>query len=200
VDDLTAAARITVLPAHGHRRYRWRNGLGEATEIATGPRGPGPDGPAGWTLSIATVDSDVDFSRFPGLDRRLMALSAGTLGLRVDGRPVTLRRWEVAAFDGEAAVGAVGVDRPTLDLNLMMARDRFHGSLRAEAVAGRTTVQAPSGATVVVVVLDGTVALDDGIPDGRALEVHDAVLTGSGPVVLAGTGTVAVARIHPTRV
>lgn len=193
-----------LLPADRHRSYRWRNGLGTATEIAVeavglrtdGGRGDG-DTPAapGWTLSIATVESDVAFSSFPGVDRQLMALSAGGLGLVIDGEPVELDRWQVATFDGASAVSSRGVVGPTLDLNLMVSRDRFRGSLEVGVVDGSRLVTTPPGATTFVVFLDGLLsATGPGLGPG-ALRRHDTLRLEAGTLSLTGDAMIALAQV-----
>lgn len=195
-----------LLPAAGHRSYRWRNGLGTATEIAVEPVGLRTDGgrgdgdaPAapGWTLSIATVESDVAFSSFPGVDRQLMALSAGGLGLVIDGERVELDRWRVAAFDGASAVSSRGVVGPTLDLNLTVSRDRFRGSLEVGVVDGSMLVTTPPRATTFVVLLDGLLSAEGpGLSPG-ALQRHDALRLEAGTLSLTGDATIALAQVLP---
>lgn len=208
MSDAVEGRALVLLPADRHRSYRWRNGLGTATEIAVEPVGFRSDGgradgegdaPAapGWTLSIATVESDVAFSSFPGVDRQLMALSAGGLGLVIDGEPVELARWQVAAFDGASAVSSRGVVGPTLDLNLMVSRDRFRGSLEVGVVDGSRLVTTPPGATTFVVFLDGTVSAAGPGLERCALDVHDALRLEAGTLSLTGDATIALARILP---
>ncbi|MBD8537326.1 HutD/Ves family protein [Plantibacter sp. CFBP 13570] len=208
MSDSTEGPALVLLPAAGHRSYRWRNGLGTATEIAVEPVGLRTDGgsadgegdaPAapGWTLSIATVESDVTFSSFPGVDRQLMALSAGGLGLVIDGEPVELDRWQVAAFDGASAVSSRGVVGPTLDLNLMVSRDRFRGSLEVGVVDGSMLVITPPGATTFVVFLDGLLSAEGpGLSPG-ALQRHDALRLEAGTLSLTGDATIALAQVLP---
>ena len=202
---------VVRLPASGHRSYRWRNGLGTAAEIAAEPaeagnggdgtatrdgRGDAPTGP-GWTLSIATVDADVVFSSFPGVDRQLMALSSGGLGLVIDGERVELDRWQVAAFDGASAVSSRGVVGPTLDLNLMVSRDRFRGSLEVGVVDGSRLVTTPPGATTFVVFLDGLLSAEGpGLSPG-ALQRHDTLRLEAGTLSLTGDATIALAQVIP---
>lgn len=206
MSDATEGHALVLLPAGRHRSYRWRNGLGTATEIAVaavglrtdGGRGDG-DTPAapGWTLSIATVESDVAFSSFPGVDRQLMALSAGGLGLVIDGEPVELDRWQVAAFDGASAVSSRGVVGPTLDLNLMVSRDRFRGSLEVGVVDGSRLVTTPPGAVTFVVFLDGLLsATGPGLGPG-ALQQHDTLRLEAGTLSLTGDATIALAQVLP---
>jgi len=188
-----AVRPVTVLPAAAHRQYRWRNGLGESSEIAAEP--VSATAPTGWTLSIATVEADVAFSRFPGVDRKLMALSAGGLDLVVDGSLRSLARWDVASFVGEVAVSSTGVTEPTLDLNLMVARGRQEGTLVTSTVSGTVEIIAPADTTVFVVLLEGELLAGD-----RALDVHDAVrIDAGGALPVAGSATVAVASIRSRR-
>jgi environmental stress-induced protein Ves len=208
VSDAVEGRALVLLPADRHRSYRWRNGLGTATEIAVEPvglrtaggRGDGEgDAPAapGWTLSIATVESDVAFSSFPGVDRQLMALSAGGLGLVIDGEPVELDRWQVAAFDGASAVSSRGVVGPTLDLNLMVSRDRFRGSLEVGVVDGSRLVTTPPGVTTFVVFLDGLLSAEGPGLDPDALQRHDTVRLEAGTLSLTGDATIALAQVLP---
>ena len=204
MSDAAEGRALVLLPADRHRSYRWRNGLGTATEIAVEAVGlrtdgglGGGDAPAapGWTLSIATVESDVAFSSFPGVDRQLMALSAGGLGLVIDGEPVELDRWQVAAFDGASAVSSRGVVGPTLDLNLMVSRDRFRGSLEVGVVDGSRLVTTPPGATTFVVFLDGLLsATGPGLGPG-ALQRHDTLRLEAGTLSLTGDATIALAQV-----
>jgi len=188
-----AVRPVTVLPAAENRQYRWRNGLGESSEIAAEPVSASET--TGWTLSIATVEADLAFSRFPGVDRKLMALSAGGLDLVIDGERRSLARWQVAAFPGEVAVSSIGVTEPTLDLNLMVARDRQEGTLVTFTVLGLVEIVAPEDTTIFVVLLEGELSAGD-----RALDVHDAVrIDAGGALPVAGSATVAVARIRSYR-
>ncbi|MGG7452438.1 HutD/Ves family protein [Plantibacter auratus] len=206
MSDATEGHALMLLPADRHRSYGWRNGLGTATEIAVEAVGlrtdgglGGGDAPAapGWTLSIATVESDVAFSSFPGVDRQLMALSSGGLGLVIDGERVELDRWQVAAFDGASAVSSRGVVGPTLDLNLMVSRDRFRGSLEVGVVDGSRLVTTPPGATTFVVFLDGLLSAEGpGLSPG-ALQRHDTLRLEAGTLSLTGDATIALAQVLP---
>jgi environmental stress-induced protein Ves len=187
-------ALVTVLPAAGHRRYRWRNGRGEAAEIAAEP-GDNTAESRGWTLSIATVESDVAFSSFPGLDRHLMALSPAGLGLVIDGERRSLARWGVATFAGEAAVSSIGVQVPTVDLNLMVARERGKGSLFVRRVAGSSVLPGSSDCISFIVLLEGRLRIL-----GRELGPLDVLRIDAGVQCrVTGTATVAIALICSRR-
>ena len=62
-------SEFTPIPASAQRRVRWKNGAGWTTEIAARP-----DGDFDWRLSVAEVDEDSEFSRFPADDRTLLVL------------------------------------------------------------------------------------------------------------------------------
>ncbi|MDJ0323673.1 HutD family protein [Cryobacterium sp. PH31-AA6] len=207
------------LPAVDRVPAPWRNGGGTTVDVIV--RGAGrtvgarPGSVAGsrvgsrvdfdWRISIATVERDGDFSRYPGVDRWLMPLSAGGLTLVNDGALVPVAQHEVHAFPGERAVAAVGVSEPTLDLNLMLRRGRSVGSLRTIDAVGRLALTNAAEEELVAVVLDGDFDTDsnavrDAAPDGprvaRSLARHDAVFLGAGgEVTLYGAGRIAVARI-----
>jgi environmental stress-induced protein Ves len=185
---ITAPAS-TVLPAAGHRQYRWRNGLGESSEIAA--ERVSTTMPTGWTLSIATVEADLAFSSFPGMDRQLMALSERGLDLDIDGKRRSLAQWEIACFTGEAVVSSVAVTVPSLDLNLMVDRNRQTGTLVTSVVSGATEFTSPTGTTTFVVVLDGVISVGE-----RTVDIHDALRVEPAHTCEArGHATVAIARI-----
>ena len=126
-----------------------------------------------------------------------MALSSGGLGLVIDGERVELDRWQVAAFDGASAVSSRGVVGPTLDLNLMVSRDRFRGSLEVGVVDGSRLVTTPPGATTFVVFLDGLLSAEGpGLSPG-ALQRHDTLRLEAGTLSLTGDATIALARVLP---
>lgn len=100
----------------------WNNGAGSTRELAVKRD---PDGRVLWRVSVADLDQKAGFSRFPGLDRILVAL--GPLVLIIEGRPAMLGAGEIVCFAGEAAV-AVQPGRPTRALNVMTRR----GAARAD--------------------------------------------------------------------
>jgi environmental stress-induced protein Ves len=214
-------AGLVGLPAVDRVPVPWRNGRGTTAEVIVRGAGPGIGSSAdfGWRISIATVESDGDFSRYPGVDRWLMPLCPGGLRLVDDGAPVPVGQYEVHAFPGERALASDGVTTPTLDLNLMLRRGETTGSLHMVETAGILTLTTTAEEELVVIVLDGNFAADfeadfAGVPDApggvsdgpghraaRTLGRHDAVFLGTGgQITLHGTGRIAVARIASFRV
>ena len=103
--------------------------------------------------------------------------------------PQPLARDVPFAFDGGLPVTCT-VERPTRDLNLMTRRGTATGGIEVREVAGPLVLAAHAAVTVVVV-LDGTLALD-----GAGLGTGDvAVLTGAGTARLDGSARVALVRV-----
>src|SRR5690606_14277690 len=69
-----------VIAAADYQRERWRNQLGWTRQIFRN----GDEQDWDWRLSIAEIDDDARFSRFPGADRELTLLSGNGLHLRFD--------------------------------------------------------------------------------------------------------------------
>ena len=195
-------APFVLLPASAREVVRWQNGRGVTQEVAVGPdaaAGAGSGGGGGgfdWRVSIATVDGDVDFSVYPGVDRDLMALSSAGLDLVVDGEPVGIRQFGVHRFAGESVVASVNVAQPTQDLNLMLTRSRVTGELAALSFDGTLTIESGPGEVVLVIVLDGSARVGE-----SRLGAQDAVKLGTGArLELSGEATLALARIRPVHI
>ncbi|GAN85560.1 HutD family protein [Komagataeibacter intermedius] len=128
----------------------WKNGRG-ITRVLTRN--------AIWRLSIAEIDCDGEFSRFPGMTRHIALLQGGGLTLCTPegsaahlGRPGT-----VHTFSGESQVSATLADGPVQVVNLMHVSssayrleptDRIHppcDTLAFVAAHGRWEFQYPSG-------------------------------------------------------
>lgn len=175
----------TITRAADLRRVPWRNGGGLTTELAHG----GPPDDFTWRVSLAEVGQSGDFSLFPGIDRTIVLVEGGGMVLHLPDGPQPLARDVPFAFDGGLPVTCT-VERPTRDLNLMTRRGTATGGIEVREVAG-PLVLAANAAVTVVVVLDGTLALD-----GAGLGTGDvAVLTGAGTARLDGSARVALVRV-----
>ena len=69
----------------------WKNGAGRTTEIAVHPPGAALDTFA-WRVSIADVERDGPFSRFPGIDRTIVLLEGAGMRLRSGRSDTRVRR------------------------------------------------------------------------------------------------------------
>lgn len=95
----------------------WRNGGGVTRELLTSPAGES------WQLriSVAEIDADGPFSRYPGVERWFTVLQGQGVELTIDGAVHRLTRGDMPLrFDGVAAAYARLIDGPTRDLNLML--------------------------------------------------------------------------------
>jgi environmental stress-induced protein Ves len=174
-----------ILPARDRTAHPWRNGNGTASEVAAHPDGATTDA-FDWRVSIATIETDSDFSPYQGVDRYLMPLSTRGLTLDVDGEKQELPGYSAFAFSGESRVRATGVTAPSLDLNLMVRRGVVLGSLDARNVDGALTIAAADGETVVIVLLDAAFGL---------AQLDAVQLRPDSSLTLEGSGVIAVARM-----
>ena len=98
------------------------------------PTGGGAIGP----VSIAEIEDDAPFSRFPGVERELVLLSGNGLRLRFDDGEVH----ELAPphgrlrFAGERPAFGKLVDGPTRDFNLMWKRETVAAELWHRPLVG----------------------------------------------------------------
>ncbi len=133
---------FTWLPAAGHRRMPWRNGLGTTLEIARDTPASAAD--FGWRLSLADVTQSGAFSPFAGLTRIISVIAGAGMRLQID--EVTtpaLGRWQPYVFSGEARVSCELLEGPIRDLNLIYRADRYDAELDWIAVAGALRLADP---------------------------------------------------------
>jgi environmental stress-induced protein Ves len=107
----------------------------------------GAAGDFDWRISMAEVGVSGPFSSFPGIDRTLRVLEGHLELVFADAASVHILTPDTAALDfpGDVAARGQPLDGPVLDLNLMVRRGVFHGSIQ----------RLPSG---VVPIADGDVA------------------------------------------
>lgn len=116
----------------------WRNGGGVTKELLAWPD------PRDWSvrLSVAEVERDGPFSKFPGVERWFAVLAGGGVRLIVDREPHQLTaRDRPLRFDGAADTACELLAGPTQDFNLMSrgrsaAMHRLIGSHALTCAAG----------------------------------------------------------------
>ncbi len=103
---------------------RWRNGLGNTTELAREDAGT----PAGffWRISRADVVESGVFSSFPGVDRILLLLAGAgfTLGFAGGGKTTVSKIHEMVSFPGDVVTNCTLRGGPCRDFNIMVSRDQ----------------------------------------------------------------------------
>lgn len=176
---------MRLLPAADRTPALWKNGGGTTWEIAAQP--PGADLAAfDWRLSIARVATAGPFSVFPGVDRVLTVIAGHGLRLTIEGRrEVALDETsKPLAFPGDAPTAATLDAGPIRDLNLMVRRGAWRGSVRR--IDGHETITA-TAQTTVLVALAAARAGDQVLAAEDALILDpDATLTVDGRLLLIG--------------
>lgn len=159
---------MRLLPAADRRPAPWKNGGGTTWEIAAQP--PGADLSAfDWRLSIAQVATAGPFSVFPGVDRVLTVIAGAGLRLTIDGQGEVVldEASKPLPFPGDASASATLDAGPIRDLNLMVRRGAWRGSVRR--IDGAETIVATARITVLV-------ALAPARAGDQALEAEDALI------------------------
>jgi len=173
-----------------YRRMRWKNGAGWTTELAVHG---GPEA-FDWRISVAEIEADCDFSRFPEVERSILVLDGAGMVLQVEGSApaVHLRREDPALrFAGEHAVQCRLLAGPTRDFNVMTRRGVYTHSLERHTLAqplaltGECFIYVCAGAAQV-----GGLAL----ATGDSLQV--AAVPGDSPVTLHGAAQLVVVRLR----
>lgn len=165
---------IRHLTLANYRAMPWANGRGSTLELARF------DGPAGmvWRLSIASVVEDGPFSLFPGFDRILTVIDGPGFGLTGSGMDLDAAPGAPVAFPGDVAIAAYGVSAPSMDFNVMAARDHCRASVTFLGMAPDSAVTQ----TAILALEKGAVTVDDRVV---ILGRHDLLLLDRGQIASA---------------
>ncbi|WP_075291399.1 HutD/Ves family protein [Pararhizobium arenae] len=169
---------MRILRAADHKAMPWKNGGGVTREVALMP---GQDVPFLWRISLATIRSSGPFSRFPGIDRTIVALRGNPVRLISEGKDLArlTALGDPFAFAGEVDIDAEIEGGETTDLNIMTARGHAsHEMKRLQwsgtlSISGRQTLNAvvfTGAATVTIGEARHALAADDVILDLAAGE------------------------------
>ncbi len=176
----------------------WKNGAGRTTEIAAYPPGAALDGFA-WRVSIADVERDGPFSRFPGIDRTIVLLEGAGMRLTGGGGDSALRTpFEPHSFSGDDAIDCALVAGPVRDFNAMFRRNRACGAVAV--VRGGGAEIAPSEFLLAFAATGAHECVLPGRPPerlapGHALLVGPASATAAGPIAIRPLTVDAVALV-----
>jgi hypothetical protein len=114
----------------------WKNGAGRTIEIAVHPAGATLDA-FDWRVSIAEVERDGPFSRFPGVDRTIVLLAGAGMRLRSSAKVVELAtRFMPEEVSGDDAIECILAAGPCRDFNAMFRRGRARGRVAVACDAG----------------------------------------------------------------
>lgn len=182
---------MIVLHATDRVALPWKNGGGVTREVAAFPPGAGMED-FDWRISIADVAASGRFSRFDGIDRTL-AIIEGRLELAFDGQPGSITLSAASgphAFPGDIGCFGTPKDGEVIDLNLMVRRGRWTGTI--ERIAAPKTISVALTSPCAVVLFIGTgrlgwrsdtvslrpwdaIRIDDAAGEAIALDSDDAV-------------------------
>ena len=172
---------------------RWRNGGGTTREIVTqkSEDGQGFD----WRLSLAVVDENGPFSRFPGMERIFTVVEGDSIALTVDGRVHRVAHGVPFRFSGDASVRATLPRGAVQVLNVITRSAEVSAAVVVNWLApGRSHPVRPG--QHVVLLAGRAILTADGAEYGMG--VHDtARCGGAGDAAIAGEGPVAVVSFRP---
>ncbi|MFD7587381.1 HutD family protein [Kitasatospora sp. NPDC059811] len=193
---MTSSGRIQVLRAAERPATTWLNGGGVTREVAGFPVGAGLDA-FDWRVSLADVASAGPFSPFPGVDRVITLVEGPGMTLTVDGAEQLVDApFRPFAFSGDAVTDCRLSAGPVVDFNVMTRRGRVAATV--DVLTAPAVVDVPPGATVLLVCLAGSAAVDG----DTVLDRYDAaLLEGAGPreVLVRAGGVTAVVTLRPSR-
>ena len=189
--------RSILLPSFEYRRERWQNNRGWTREIL---RADGENW--AWRCSIAEIDQDGAFSRFPGRQRLMVLLRGEGLTLQPGGGdPIALEPPHGrATYAGDSEVNAQLKDGPCRALNLIWDPLRCEAELLHRPLVGPMVFFAEAQVFWLIHVLSGR-AIDRQRHDGRLAEVGDTLLLTAdndhgGRFLLDGGGELLLLRLR----
>lgn len=150
----------------------WKNGGGITRHIAQEGDASSPL----WRLSMADVDEDGRFSRFPGLTRILTVIKGDGMTLHGPDGDLLARYAEPVTFEGAMPVMATLRRGPIRVLNLMFDAARCQGEVHVVRKAGANDF-GQSGQTCVLHVIAGQAQVD-----GDNLRAGDTVIGAAKPL------------------
>lgn len=195
------AARI--LHPADYRRMRWKNGGGSTTQLAVHPADAGDaDAAFDWRVSIAEIETDGNFSAFPGCERYIALLDGVGMLLQFDQAPdeELRQRLRFVRFDGDWRTYGRLLSGPVRDFNIIVRRDAVAAQVMHRPLVGPMVFFAEADAVWFVHLAAGTATLKnrEGFP---ALQAGDSLLLepdgNDGSLVLDGGGELILAKFSP---
>ncbi len=169
---------IQLLRSRDYRRMPWKNGRGWNTEIAVFPTDAGLTGkPFDWRVSLADVDIDCEFSKFPGYDRSILLAEGAGMELSFDSAPVQRieRQYEPFSFKGEWQTRCRLLNGPVRDFNVMSARAK--STHACEVITSPVLINwQPHKVSLLIYCFEGVLTLE-GVSDAQiVLETRQTLL------------------------
>lgn len=170
---------LRVLPLDRQPRVPWRNGGGETREVCAWPPGAGLDDFV-WRASVATLERDGPFSRFPGIVRTAVLLDGAGLRLVAGTAVVQLAApFAQATFDGALPWGCELREGAVQLFNVMVRSD-----MTARVLASERSLVLPPTRFCVIYAARGRIEVDTGT-QSIALGEGDGCAIADAPAVAA---------------
>lgn len=149
--DAGPPAGVVTRPLASFEMQAWRNGGGNTRPLAE-------ESGAGWRISLANVERDGPYSRFPGMTRQSLIVKGAGVTLQHEASRVELVPGLPIEYDGDMEWRATLRDGPVVALNTMVDPSRF----RAEVILLRKPLFLPSRCFALVLSLNGSCAWRSG--------------------------------------
>ncbi|HKV97460.1 MAG TPA: HutD family protein [Gammaproteobacteria bacterium] len=195
------AAGVQRLMPGDYRRMRWKNARGWTTELAVHPRDAQLDGqPFEWRVSLAEVESDGEFSAFPGYDRTILLVQGGGMELSFAEAPSQriAQPFQPFSFKGEWRTRCHLLNGAVRDFNVISRRTLFTQRFAILRPGDFPQPLADEGQVRLVYVFRGAVTLVSTVfppatlAAGQALRVENDNPAGRFQLNCEAAGTVAV--------
>ena len=120
---------IKIIPQQTFKKIPWKNGKGVTLELAINNQATLSN--FDWRLSIATVDSNGEFSDFEGYTRNLVLIDGNGVVLSHNKNQIDRLEniLDFSTFDGKDKTIAKLISGPITDFNLMTRMKDFAGSV-----------------------------------------------------------------------
>ncbi len=185
---------LTLLSTADYRRVRWKNGRGWTTELAARPA----NGEFDWRVSIAEVNADCEFSRFPGIDRSILVLRGEGMELRAGAEPARTLRvgGEPFAFPGDLPARVRLLGGPTRDFNVMTRRGVCEHVLSTRTLGEPLVLDRPAGSGWLIHVVRGRVGIDALHVAAEESVLAEPAVSAESPLGLRGAGVLVLVRLR----
>ena len=165
--------RLTVLRAVNRPVTSWKNLGGKTAEVAISPAGCGLE-EFDWRISMASVTAPGAFSHFGNVDRTLAVIS-GQLGLAFEHQSEVVRLTcdsQPYQFSGEAPAVGTPISGHVVDLNLMVRRGRWSGTMERADGSEAAEITLRSHCAIIVFAGEGRARWRE---NNTVLQAFDAI-------------------------
>jgi environmental stress-induced protein Ves len=151
--------QLTPLPFAGYRRVAWRNGGGQAMDIAVLPAATGSTDDFAWRVALAEIERDGPFSRYgKGIERIITLLNGDGFDLDfVEAPGIAVRESHMPArFRGEWTTGCRLQDGRCVVFNVMYDEALYTAQFNIiRPLPNQPLIFSPPGRTTLLFCLAG---------------------------------------------